>query len=105
SRRELREAALREGANHDAVDPALEIARDVFDGLAVAECDFRRRLDDLTTELPDCNHERRARPERRFLEEQRDVTAGERLVGGVLRGAAALHVGGERKDAVDLAVA
>ncbi len=34
-----------------AVHPALEIARDVFDGLAAAERDVRRRFDDLAAEL------------------------------------------------------
>ena len=72
------EPLLREGADDDAEDPALEVARDVLDRLAPAERDVRRRLDHVAAELADRDRERRARAQRRLVEEQRDVPAGER---------------------------
>src|SRR5205085_11311789 len=59
--------------------PPFEVARDVGDRLAAAECRVRRRLDHVAAELAYGNLERGPRPQRRFLEEQRDVKAIERL--------------------------
>ena len=67
---------LREGPDDGAVHPALEIAGDIFDGLAAAERDIGRQLDDFAAELAHGDDERRSRAERRLLEEQRDVTVG-----------------------------
>ena len=72
------EARLRVGADHRAVHPALEVARHVLDRLAAAERDVLGRLDDVAAELADRDLERRAGPERRLLEQQRDVPALER---------------------------
>jgi hypothetical protein len=47
------EHLLREGADDDRVDPALEIARDVGDRLAPAERDVRLQRDDVAAELAD----------------------------------------------------
>ena len=73
----LREPRLREGADDGARHPALEIARDVLDRLAAAEDHVRRRFDDLAAQLAHGDDERDARAERRLLEEQRDVSAGQ----------------------------
>ena len=72
------EPCLREGADHGAVHPALEVAGDVVDRLAAAERDVLRRLDDVAAELADGDLEGRAGAQRRLLEQQRDVLAFER---------------------------
>ena len=59
---ECLEPRLRVGADHRAVHPALEVARDVLDGLAPAERDVLRRLDHVAAELADRDLERRAGP-------------------------------------------
>ena len=65
-------------AHDGAVHPALQIARDVLDRLAAAEGDVGGRLDRVASELAHRDLERRPRAQRRLLEQQRHVTAGER---------------------------
>ena len=57
------------------VDPALEVARDVGDRLALPERDVGLQRDEMAAELADRDLERRARPQRRLLEQHRDVAA------------------------------
>ena len=76
---ELDDAVLAEGADHGARHPAFEVAGDVGDGLARAERAFLRRDDHVAAELVHGDLERRARPQRRLVEQQRDVLAGQRL--------------------------
>ncbi len=73
------DAILPEGADHGARHPAFEVAGDVGDGLARAERAFLRRHDHVAAELVHGDLERRARPQRRLVEQQRDVLAGQRL--------------------------
>ena len=70
---------LRERADDDRVDPALEVARDVGDRLALPERHVRLQRDDVAAELAHGDLERRARAQRRLLEQHRDVTAVERV--------------------------
>ena len=95
---EALEPLLRERADDDAEDPALEVARDVLDRLAAAERDVGRRLDHVAAELADGDRERRPRAQRRLVEQQRDVPAGQRRrvrPAGVARG---LHRRRQRRD-------
>ena len=59
---------LRERADDGAVEPALEVARDVLDGFPPAERDVGRRFDHFAAQFPDGDRERRARAQRRLLE-------------------------------------
>ena len=64
ARRGLRESSqtrLGERAHDRAVEPALEIARDVLDRFAAAERDVGRRLDHLAAQFADRDRERRSR--------------------------------------------
>ena len=72
---ELAERSLRERANDDGVDPALEVARHVGDGLAPAERDVRLQRDHLPAEFPHGDLERRPRPKRGLLEQHRHIAA------------------------------
>ena len=74
------EARLGVGADDGAVDPAFQIPRDVGDRLARAEGFLARWLDHVAAELADRDLEGRTRPQRRLLEQQRDVLAFERLL-------------------------
>src|SRR4051812_31248461 len=89
--REQLDAALRERPNHRGEDPSLEVAGDVFDRFASAERDVGRRLDHVAPELTHRDREGRAGPERRLLEEQRDVAAGQRRRVLAARAARRLH--------------
>ncbi len=91
------ETRLRERADDRSGDPALEVAGDVGDGLAAAERNVFRRLDRVAAELADRNLERRARAQRRLLEEQRNVQALERLFVAPVRGARRLELGRSRE--------
>ena len=74
------EARLRERAHDRDGDPALEVPRHVSDGLSSAERNIFGRLDGVAAEFPYGDLKRRPRPERRFLEEERDVQPVERLL-------------------------
>ena len=101
---EAGESILRERAHDRAGDPALEVARDVFDGLAGAQRDLGRWLDDLATEFANGDHERRSRAQRRLLEEQRDVLTREGLSARPSGAALPLQLGGQIEHAHDLRV-
>ena len=79
--RELQQRRVRVGAHHHALDPSLEIAGDVDGRLALAECRDRVRSDDVAAELANGDLERRDRAQRRFLEQQGDVSSAERVCG------------------------
>src|SRR5262249_61703095 len=66
------------GAYDGGMHPALEIPGDVADRLTAAERDVLRRLDHVAAELANRDLKRRTCSERRFLEEQGDVSALER---------------------------
>ena len=68
-------SVLRERADDDGVDPALEVARDVGDRLAPSERGVGLQRHDVAAELADGDLERRARAQRRLLEQHRDVAA------------------------------
>ncbi len=72
---ELLKDALRERADDDGVDPALEIARDVADRLAPAERDVRLERDEMAAELTNGDLEGRPRAQRRLVEQHADVAA------------------------------
>ena len=73
--RDLMQPLLAERADHDRVDPALEVAGDVVDRLAIGVHDVGGNLDDVAAELADADRERDARAQRRLLEQQADVLA------------------------------
>ena len=75
----LHQALLAERADHDGVDPALEVAGDVVDRLAIGVHDVGGDLDHVAAELADADGERHARAQRRLLEQQADVPAVERV--------------------------
>ena len=102
--RELLERLLRERADDDGVDPALEIARDVGDRLAPAERDVRLQRDHVAAELADRDLERRARAQRRLVEQHRDVAAVERVGGRRMppERAVGLHLRGELQAALEI---
>ena len=78
---ELLQDVLRERPDDHAVDPALEVARDVGDRLAQPERDVRLQRDEMAAELADRDLEGRARPQRRLVKQHRDVAAVERVGG------------------------
>ena len=86
-RGELLDDLLGERANHDRIDPAFEITRDVCNRFAVAERDLRRNQYWRTAKLPNRHLERDARSQRGLVEEQRDVPAGEHAGRGTAGGA------------------
>ena len=90
---------LRVGADDGAVDPALEVARDVGDRLALAEHFLARRLDHVAAELAHGDLEGRARAQRRLLEQQREVRPGERLLVRHAGGARRLELAASRRQA------
>ena len=89
--RELLQPGLGVGADDRDGDPALEIAGHVRDRLAAAERHVGRRLDDVAAELAHRNLKRGSGPQRRLLEEQRDVAALERPLVLHARGARRLQ--------------
>ena len=95
--RDLRQALLGECPDDDRVNPALEIARDVLDGLTIGVHHVSRDLDDVAAQLADANRKGDARAERRLLEQQPNVLAIERVPGGRLHAldALALDLGGQ----------
>jgi hypothetical protein len=75
---EFAQKLLREGSDHDRIDPALEVSGDVRHELTTAEGGVGLQPDDMTAKLVNRDFERRSGPQRRLLEEQRDLLAGER---------------------------
>ena len=75
----LMQPLLAEGADHDRIDPALEIAGDVVNRLAIGVHHVGGNLDDVAAELADADGEGDARAQRRLLEQHADVAAVERL--------------------------
>jgi hypothetical protein len=69
---------LPERAQHQRVYPAFEVAGDVFERLAHAFGELRGEMERMRAELAHGDLERGARAQRRLLEEQGDVLAGER---------------------------
>ena len=94
---ELLEPLLRERADDDRIDPAFETARDVGDRLALSERDVRLQADGAAAELANADLERRPRPQRRFLEQHRDVAAAERARGRRLRAERAVRLEARRQ--------
>src|SRR5689334_14075773 len=71
---------MSEHARHDAVHPAGEVAREILYRLAFAKPAFRAAEHDRpTAELPDRHFECHAGTQRRFLEDQGDGLALQRL--------------------------
>ncbi len=71
--RQLDRSLMRKGANHDEIDGAREIARDILDRLALADPDIAgRKINRMTTELRHAGLEGDARPQRRLLENHRE---------------------------------
>ena len=68
---------LREDARHDALRPAVQIAGDVLDRLALA--DRADRSDGIAAELLDRQLEGHPRAQRRLFEQQAEVAPGECL--------------------------
>ncbi len=102
--RELEQRRVRVGPHDDALDPALEIASHVDGRLALAERGDRVWRDDVAAELAHGDLEGRDRAQRRFLEQQRDVSAAERVRGrGLLsQRAIALDACRQRKARLEL---
>ena len=66
------------GAGHDEVDPAIQVARDVVDRLALAEPDVAgRQVHGVAAELRHADLESHARAQARLLEDHRQALAGE----------------------------
>src|SRR5208283_710868 len=69
--RHLFDDLMGEGANHDALNEALEILADVVNGFAFAEVDFRgRQIQSKAAQLMDANVEADARAQRGLLENE-----------------------------------
>jgi hypothetical protein len=84
---------VRERTQHDAINPALEIMRDVAE--ALSRVDARRGLIDkecVSTEAGDTGLEGEARAQRWLLEEHHQLLAGERAA---KVGRTSLHQAGE----------
>jgi hypothetical protein len=97
---QLVERALRESAGHDGVDPAIEVARHVADGLALANPSVAVILENVAAaELLDGQLKRHSGAQRRLFEEQRDIAA--RQIMGVRPGPG-FDVASERKQVVEL---
>ena len=76
--RQLDRGLVREGANHDEVDPAREVARHILDRLALADTDIvRREINRMATELRHAGLEGEARPQRRLLKDHRERPAAQ----------------------------
>ncbi len=73
-----RNVLMRVRAHDEAMDPALEIAGDIVQRLARAVREFGRDVQGLGAQLLDGDLERRSRSQRRLLEQQRHVPAGQR---------------------------
>ena len=78
---DLMQPLLPERADHDRVDPALEVAGDVVDRLAIGVHHVGGNLDDVAAELADADGEGDARAQRRLFEQQPDVLAVQRVPG------------------------
>src|SRR5262249_15415169 len=86
----------------DQVDPALEVARDVARGFALAEPDVPgRQVDRGAAELPHPDLEGDPRPEARLLEDHRERASREQRM-QLPRAQLRLQPAGEREDALDL---
>ena len=72
---QLFDGPLRKRARDNGVRPALQIAGNVFDWLAIA--DRARVQDRVSTELLDGKLEGHARPQRRFFEEQAQIPSAQ----------------------------
>jgi hypothetical protein len=77
--RECVDLVLRVGADDECVHPALEVAGHVFERFTRPCRELRGHIHRRRAQLPRGDLERRSRPERGFLEEQRDVQAGQRV--------------------------
>ena len=76
--RKLDAGRMREGANHDEVDPAREVARDVLDRFALADTDIlRRQINRMAAELRHAGLERDSRAQRRLLKNHRERLAAQ----------------------------
>ncbi len=82
--RHLLDHHMREGANHDALDHALQVFGHVVHGLAFAQVDLGgREIDGKPAHLLDANIKSYPGAQRRFLEDHRQSLAPERpAVGG-----------------------
>ena len=76
---DLHEPILAERADDDRIDPALEVAGDVVNRLAVGVHDVGRNLHHVAAELAHADRERHARTQRGLFEEQADVASVERV--------------------------
>ena len=74
---QLVDGALEEDPGHDALGPAVEIARHIFDRLAVADQPGDR--DGIAAELLDGEFEGQTGAQRRLFEQQAQVTATQRV--------------------------
>ena len=90
------------GSNHQRAHPALEVARDVLERLADAFGELRRKMQRVAAELADGDLERRPRPQRRLLEQQRDVQPGECGRRLTSEPAVDLHLRGGRQQAIEI---
>ena len=75
-----------EGANHDAVDHALQVLGDVMNAFALAQVDVRRReIQRKAAKLLYANFERNPRAQRRLFEDHRQRLALQSFaVGGMV---------------------
>ena len=97
---ELRHRRVREGARRDAIHPALEVPRHVFDGLALAQARLGVvEVDGETAHAGHANLKADARAQRRLLKDQRQLLAFERAGKRARR---RLHLGGEPEDQVQV---
>ena len=78
---ELLDVLLREGADHDRVEVAVEDVRRVLDRLAAPQLEVARgQVEAGASELVDPDLERDARPRRGLLEDHPERSSGEELV-------------------------
>src|SRR5271156_2578454 len=71
--RKLDRGLMREGANHDQIHRARNVARHILDRLALADTDIvRREINRMPTELRHAGLEGDARPQRRLLKYHRE---------------------------------
>jgi hypothetical protein len=80
-RGELLQDFLRKRPDDDAVDPSFEIARDVGDRLAPPQCYVGLQRHHVAAQFAHGDLERRARAQRRLVEQQRQMPAVERIRG------------------------
>ena len=76
--RQLDRGLMREGANHDQINRARNVARDILDRFALADTDIvRRQINRMATELRHAGLEGDARPQRRLLKYHRERLAAQ----------------------------